>query len=64
MYCTYGHDDDRHPMIFTDYAQLLILFLITDEIVWLCASFIDSHLVPYECTSMGLVVIEASMWLL
>ena len=28
------------------------------------ANFVEQHLVPYEYTSMGLVVIEASMWLL
>ena len=39
---------------------------IADKIAWLCY-FVDYHLVPllpYECASMGLVVIEASMWLL
>ena len=32
--------------------------MIADEIIQF------ANIVPYECTSMGLVVIEASMWLL
>ena len=27
-------------------------------------NFIEQHLVPYEYTSISLVIIEASMWLL
>ena len=27
------------------------------------ANFVEQHFVPYEYASMGLVVIEASMWL-
>ena len=27
------------------------------------ANFVDQHIVPYKCASMGLVVIEAFMWL-
>ena len=34
----------------TDHAKLL-------------SNFVDKHLVPYECTNMSLVAIEASMWL-
>ena len=28
------------------------------------ANIVDEHIVPYQYTSMGLVAIEATMWLL
>ena len=37
-------------MTMTEYAKLF-------------TNFVDKHIVPYKCTNMGLVVIEAYMWL-
>ena len=44
----------------TDYLQLLFWLLMKLKLY----NFVEQHLVPYEYTSISLVVIEASMWLL
>ena len=49
-------------MMMTDYVQLFVFVLLMK--LYGFANFVESHLVPYEYTSISLVVIEASMWLL
>lgn len=52
-------------MMMTDYAQLFVFVLY-----WLLmklygfVNFLEQHFVPYEYTSISLIAIEASMWLL
>ena len=52
VYCTNGtHDDNRL------HASVLLPMKLYGF-----ANFVDYHLVPYECDSMGLVVMEASSY--
>ena len=56
-----GSDDVKRPMMMTDYAQLFVFVLYW---LWMklygFANFVEQHLMPYEYTSINLVVIEAS----
>ena len=60
-----GSDDVKRPITMTDYLQLFVFVLYW---LWMklysFENFVEQHFVPYEYTSMGLVVIEASKWLL
>ena len=51
------------PMMMTDYTQLFV-YIVMKLLIKLYgfANFVDYHLVPCECASIGLLVIEASSY--
>ena len=61
MCFTNGLNNVRRPMM-TDYAQLFVSILLLK--LYGFADFVYWHIVPYKYATFGLVVIEASMWLL